>query len=253
VNRKKDVDAGPETAAARSTVTVNHDESPAPAAAKPRRGQEILPPGFDYAALPAKDAESLRATAERIRQSYQRQCAEIVATGLELLDAKGKLRYGQFSRWLAAEFSWSHKTAQNYMNVALVFRNRMEALTIVPLQSLYRLAAPTTSEEVREELLTRAQAGEKITPDMVAEAVKGAPKGSRKNGSDEADVQGKPVLTLIEASSPPQQPEGGRAARCADRLAMSLGPDFGSLQATVRDMTPSEWLEVREFLIARMA
>jgi hypothetical protein len=93
----------------------------------------------------------------------RRTAQGIVDIGQKLLDIKEKLGHGNFLNWLKKEFDWSELTAQRFMQVARQFEStNLLDLEIAP-SALYILSAPSTQDSVREEALSRAQAGESIT------------------------------------------------------------------------------------------
>lgn len=61
--------------------------------------------------------------------------------------------------WLESEFGWGEQTARNYMNVA---SNLPESPMIgdLPIRTLYELAAPSVSDEVRAELVEVIEASD---------------------------------------------------------------------------------------------
>jgi hypothetical protein len=70
---------------------------------------------------------------------------------------------GHFVAWLKAEFNLSEGTAYNMMQAAENLGDRFVTITNIGPSALYALAAPSTPEEVRQEIESRAAAGEKIT------------------------------------------------------------------------------------------
>ncbi|NET37600.1 MAG: DUF3102 domain-containing protein [Cyanothece sp. SIO1E1] len=130
---------------------------------KSKREAKIVA-GFDYEVLtPEQRAVILRRTGE-IRERLQRSAQDIWEIGQSLADVRSRLKRGQFLAWLKAEFNWSQRTAYNFINVyeMLPERANLEQLEIAT-SALYLLASPSTSEDVREQFLKRAQKGEKIT------------------------------------------------------------------------------------------
>lgn len=118
---------------------------------------------FDYSQLDSETSVFIREQTEEIRELMRRTAQGIVNIGQKLLDIKEKLGHGNFLNWLKKEFDWSELTAQRFMQVARQFKSyNLSDLEIAP-SALYILSAPSTQEEVREEALSRAQAGEKIT------------------------------------------------------------------------------------------
>jgi hypothetical protein len=76
---------------------------------------------FSYAQLNPAVAELVRGKADEIRRSTGRMLDAAMATGQALIAVKQALTHGQFGQWLAAEFSWSERTAQRYMSAAEAF------------------------------------------------------------------------------------------------------------------------------------
>jgi hypothetical protein len=204
---------------------------------------------FDYGTFTAGAAEEMRAAAERIRQHLRRQCEDIIAAGRELLDVKARLRHGQFSPWLMTEFSWSERTAQNYINVALAFGGKTENFSVLPTNALYRLAAPTVPVEVRETLLTRAEAGETITGALATESIRRArQKPTELPGDSEISL---PCPSRRRPVSGPNAPE--KAMRFAELLAEKLGAEFAAVREVIRGLTPEEWGAVQTLPTGRQS
>jgi hypothetical protein len=68
--------------------------------------------------------------------------------------------------WLKREFGWSEDTAERYMQAHKVFGSdsaQVRNLPDLPLRTFYMLAAPSTPEPARAEVIERAEAGEKLT------------------------------------------------------------------------------------------
>ena len=61
---------------------------------------------------------NLSAIASSIRARLSSMQRDVFQIGYDLLRAKELLGHGKFHQWLAAEFAWSARTAQNFMNVA---------------------------------------------------------------------------------------------------------------------------------------
>src|SRR5262249_172303 len=75
--------------------------------------------------------------------------------------------HGNWLPWLNREFGWTDDTALNFMRVYELSKSRNFRDLSLPLSALYLLAAPSTPQEARDEIIERAQAGETIP---VAEA-----------------------------------------------------------------------------------
>ena len=107
---------------------------------------------FSYSDVGGNVAEQAKQAAGRIRARHRNQIEQIIETGKDLIAVKGALPHGMFLPWIEAEFGWGRQTAQNYMNVA---SNLPKIPTVgnLPVATLYDLAAPSVSEDVRAELV----------------------------------------------------------------------------------------------------
>lgn len=118
---------------------------------------------FNYAALPAEKAASARAAAERIRGRMQLAAESIIEVGRELSEQQTSMGRGNFLNWIEAEFQMSQRSAYNFMGVHKEFGGKVATVASLPPTALYALAAPSTPEPVRTEVLERAANGEKVT------------------------------------------------------------------------------------------
>jgi hypothetical protein len=95
-----------------------------------------------------------------------------VAIGERLIDVKQRLEHGQFGDWCATEFGMSQRTAQNLMNVARTFAGKSETVSLLSDSALYLLAAPSTPEPARAEVIEETQAtGKSPTKQRVREII----------------------------------------------------------------------------------
>lgn len=118
---------------------------------------------FDYASLDLDTAQFIREQTGEIRGLMRRTAQDIFEIGQKLVEIKAKLGHGRFGTWLAVEFDWTERTAQQFMNVARQFKaENFSDLQLAP-SALYLLAAPSTPPKVRQEAIARAESGESIT------------------------------------------------------------------------------------------
>lgn len=118
---------------------------------------------FDYASLDLDTAKFIQEQTGEIRSLMRRTAQDIFEIGHKLLEVKAKLGHGRFGTWLAVEFDWTERTAQQFMNVARQFKNEsFSDLQLAP-SALYLLAAPSTPPKARQEAIARAELGEIIT------------------------------------------------------------------------------------------
>jgi hypothetical protein len=119
--------------------------------------------GFDYAQLSRAVAQQARETARLIRERSRFVIKAIIDTGRDLIAIKDGLEHGQFSAWLAAECGMNLRSAQNWMNAARHFEGKSETVSYLPARAIYQLAAKSTPEPIRNELIGRLEAGERLT------------------------------------------------------------------------------------------
>lgn len=118
---------------------------------------------FNYAALPTEKAASARAAAEQVRTLVGLAVSNIIEAGGICHQQKEALGHGHFKQWVASEFDVSYETVVNWMRVAKEFGGKNVNLTFLKPSTLYALAAPSTPDPVRTEVMERAANGEKVT------------------------------------------------------------------------------------------
>ncbi len=127
---------------------------------------EVLPAApaerFDYASLDPEIRPFVLERTERIHNLARMTAAGIVQIGQYLTEVKARLGHGKFREWIKKEFGWERSSADNFMHV---FKN-VKCPTIGQLQidcrALYLIAAPSTPEPVRAEVMRRAEKGEPV-------------------------------------------------------------------------------------------
>lgn len=140
---------------------------------------------FDYSSLDPAVASQARASAARIKEQFQKYRASIIEAGRELLAIKDQLGHGNFGPWLEAEFQMAERTAQRYMSVAAAFSDKSDIVSVLPQTALIELAAPSTPEHVRAEVVKRVEAGEPIKPTEIKTMVREAREADRKTKEEE--------------------------------------------------------------------
>lgn len=139
----------------------------------------IKPVAFDYSALSDEIASEARSVAERIRARHQSQIAAIIETGRDLASIKESLGHGHFGPWLEAEFGWSARTAQRYMQT-LLLDGKSDTVSYLPPTALFAITAASTPAPVRLAIIERSEAGEKVDPIEVRDLVKEAKARERE-------------------------------------------------------------------------
>ncbi|MEJ8573470.1 DUF3102 domain-containing protein [Microbaculum marinum] len=135
---------------------------------------------FDYSIIDADTAHFARKAAFLVRARHQSQIRMLIETGSDLLAVKERLPHGRFGAWLKAEFGWTERTAQNYMQAALAFRDKSETISELPQTLVYKLAAPSTPPQIRDRVVADLEAGRAVDPvqikQEIAEAVAPSPE-----------------------------------------------------------------------------
>lgn len=133
------------------------------------------PVPFDYSTLPAEHAKLATDAATAINTSAKRIQGYYMAIGQKLAEVKEALDHGQFCAWVKAEFPWmTVRTAQRYMSAWTAFGDKSDTVSYLPPATVFDLAAPSTPLAVREQVVERLEAGERVGPaavkGMIAEA-----------------------------------------------------------------------------------
>lgn len=143
-----------------------------------------LPDGFDYSLLTRTQAKAVRKATEQIRRVCAFTLQNIVVIGEVLIGVKKTLGHGHFGKWLEAEFGWTDRTARNYMAVS----ERVgvsETVSVLPVRTIYRLAAPSTPDGVRESIIARIEGGEAIAAADVEDEITSARKAAYRAKEEE--------------------------------------------------------------------
>jgi len=114
------------------------------------------PPRFDYGSLSQVVAEQAQAAAYEIRSKLRRSVRDVIEIGERLIEIKPFLSR-RFLEWIGAEFGMSDRSARNFMYVAERFGDKMEIISNLDITTVYLLAAPSTPDEVRWEVLERME------------------------------------------------------------------------------------------------
>jgi hypothetical protein len=114
-----------------------------------------------------REAKIIRGLRERAAKRF---VADVVAIGKRLEKIKAGLGHGPFLAWLTKHLKMSADTAENYMAAARI-SGKFRTLRNLEATALYMLARPSMPPEVRDEVIRRHEAGDKVTPKMVKLAV----------------------------------------------------------------------------------
>lgn len=124
---------------------------------------DLVVNGFDYSVIDEICRDDVRDAAVRIKVRMARTASDIIDIGRDLIAVKEALPHGQFLPWIDAEFGMTDRTALNFTRVAERFSAKSETISDLTPTVLYALAAPSTSDEIVEEVTERAANGETFT------------------------------------------------------------------------------------------
>lgn len=149
---------------------------------------------FDYESVEPEYRTMIESRTQAIKEQIRRTAQAIVEVGSMLIDVKERLPHGQFTLWLQVEFNWDIRTAQNFMSVATMFKNETSFAFAKDLldkisidqSALYILAAKSTPQKIRHEILERAYQGEPFTKSKVRQIV-----NERKAGTERTTTKSK--------------------------------------------------------------
>jgi Protein of unknown function (DUF3102) len=116
------------------------------------------------ALLPSKEQTSqetvLAENVASIRQLSKRVIGDVIEIGRRLSDCKTLLGHGKWLSWIESEFSWTDRKARNFIAAYEFARSKSEKISDlgIDVSSLYLLAAPSTPEKARVEVLRGAEA-----------------------------------------------------------------------------------------------
>lgn len=142
---------------------------------------------FSYDALEPDTRAYVQERTVEIRELIKRTAQMVVETGKRLTEVQAILDHGQFLLWLDGQVGLKRSTAYNMMVAYRKFPN-IGNLDVGPTV-LYLLAAPNTPDSVSDEMISRAEAGERVSIADVRDAINAA------RPAPEPDMfSGEPVL-----------------------------------------------------------
>jgi DUF3102 family protein len=148
--------------------------------------------------------------AAAIRQLGKRVVADVVEIGRRLSECKRICGHGNWLPWLNREFGWEETTAQRFMRVHALAQSKSGNLPDLPVSAIYLLAAPSTPEPARAEIIKRAKDGEPVSVADVKQTIDIA-KGRKQPAKKK--VRPKRERATIEVCTP--NPDGSYSRRAA--------------------------------------
>jgi Protein of unknown function (DUF3102) len=152
--------------------------------------------------------------ADAIRRLGRQTAENIIEIGRRLTLCKKEISHGDWSGWLKQEFDWSDQQARRFMHVFELAESKSNKLLNLnlPVSSLYLLAAPSTPEVARSEIIERAKNGAPVSVDEVKGTIAAA-KG------DVSKPVAKPTMAATTTAA-----KGRNAELCAKLEAAACAP-----------------------------
>lgn len=194
-------------------------EKVALAKAKPKVLEGEIVNRFDYATITeTTDRNKLQKIAKAIHGSIRKERHAPFEIGKALNEAKAMKGFGHFDRWIAAEFQFSKRNADQKMALDRVFGHVREKVSHVPLKLLYAIAEGRDGrfKELASSMLSDAKAERHIAKSEVQRHV-----GKVK----ETNAKGKPAHKTEDASAEAKNRENA-ALSAVTLLRDKLDDDF---------------------------
>lgn len=122
--------------------------------------------------------------AEQVQAHLGKAAHELYQAGYWLGRAKDEIPYGEWEKWVNANFPFSPETARRYVRVSNLLENYISEehlpKLLVSRTALYELASGETPEDVRVEMMARLEQGQRITLSMVQGAARAAERSEEQ-------------------------------------------------------------------------
>jgi hypothetical protein len=202
---------------------------------KPKRNRAVTrgrrrAPQFD--AVLTEHASAIRALSHRVIEGA-------IEIGRRLADAKERAGHGHWLKWLRAEIGWSPSTAENLIRLhGLVGSGKFGTVANlkrlpISLSALYVLARKSTPEEVRDQIVSRAEAREPISRQVVVSVTHSTlriPAPYKVLGTKPI-----PLGTAADVARPADGPPPRRSATIVyDSASRRFARDLETLAETIR-------------------
>lgn len=154
---------------------------------------------LDYANVALADRTAMQLAADRIRDRLSSIQGNLLAIGRVLLMVKVRVPHGTFGVWVEAEPQIRRRAAQNYMNVARFMQSvsepEHETVSLLQPTALYKLAPPSTPQDVVMEIVGAAESGTLPPPPAILQRIDEAARDGHKLAKAQ---QGKPGCAEAE-------------------------------------------------------
>ena len=200
---------------------------------------------YDYSLIPDDVRGQVQAAAVEIIISERRAQDSLITVGEQLIAVKELLDHGQFTEWCAEEFDMSLRTAQNMMSVARTFGGeKRNTVSLLSDSAMYLLAAPSTPEPARIEVIEEARAtGQSPTKARVRQIIDthrpDKPTGRTFESSVQTiDVEPEPAPAPTPAAAAPGHNSQADQLLTLYRMALESTGDYERLTGMYSHSSP---------------
>lgn len=131
---------------------------------------EIVKPSFDYGVVPEASRELVKSKTIETKILVRQTAHGIIEIGKNLIEVKQAIGHGNWLPWLDSEFGWSRNTASRFIKIAESYPNGASSHHLdFSKEALVILYQDNTPEEVRQEAIAMAEAGETQTAKEIKE------------------------------------------------------------------------------------
>jgi hypothetical protein len=197
--------------------------------------------------------------AAAIRALGKRVVRDVIEIGERLTECKRVAGHGHWLPWLDQEFGWTDETAYRFIRVAELSKQIPQIVDFdLPLSGLYLLAAPSTPETAKTEILERVQTGEPVPVAEVKRVVERHKPPSRKppkaKPAKAADSSSPPSTEALQQRAAAAEQPRGLSGKPEPPLRDDVGPNSAAEAARLRARVEELQAQVcqRDIKIARL-
>jgi hypothetical protein len=192
------------------------------------------------------DSPVLAEHAEAIRMLRGRIVGDYAEIGRRLAEVKRIAGHGNWLPWLDREFEWSADTAERFIRVHKFIDGLSDSESVrnlvLPLSSVYLLAAPSTPQESRDKIIERAKTGEAVPAAEVKRVIaKGRRQPAKKKRTPDdfaREMKAKQPAASVPATTPAPD-EATTGDQSADHSPVVV-TDAGSVVPVTEDEPATE-------------
>ncbi|MGH1588791.1 hypothetical protein ACRBEV_10990 [Methylobacterium phyllosphaerae] len=203
----------------------------------------VLPPKLNVflAGYDPSEAKVLRDSALHILNNEKQGIIGRIDNGLELIARKVKLGHGRYMEYIST-LEISEKHAERCTNVARHFSRYRDLVSGVAWTALCDLAAKSTPDEARDEVIARLKTGEYLTRQDIKKVIESA-SSPKPQPVTKTDRPGLPRSSLSAPEKRPDDlnalPDRSRAVALLAHAGDSITGKANDVAGTTSDVQPS--------------